>query len=77
MPRVPDASAMTQFRRVRATVNPDPVKKSASYDAPLRQGYLISEIRAAEVTRIRPTSVLRAPVWRAPNFKGRIFFNLK
>lgn len=77
MPRVPDASAMTQFRRVRATVTPDPTKKSASYEAPLRQGYLISEIRAAEVTRNRPTSVLRAPVWRAPNFKGRIFFNLK
>ena len=77
MPRVPDASAMTQFRRVNATVNPDPTKKSASYDAPLRQGYLISEVRASEVTRNRPTSVLRLPMWKSPNFKGRIFFNLK
>jgi len=77
MPRVPDASAMTQFRRVRATVTPDPTKKSASYDAPLRQGFLISEVRAAEVTRNRPASVLQLPNWKSPNFKGRIFFNLK
>jgi hypothetical protein len=66
---------MTQFRRVNATVNSDPEKKSRTFVAPIKQGYLISQTRASEVTRIRPTSVLALPRWLSPNFKGRIFAN--
>ena len=75
MPSVPDASMMTQFRRVNATVNSDPEKKSRTFVAPIKQGYLISQTRASEVTRIRSTSVLALPTWLSPNFKGRIFAN--
>jgi hypothetical protein len=64
---------MTEFRRVRATVNADPVKKSAVFVAPLKQGYLISTIRASEVRRYGPNTVLALPEWKSPRFNGRFF----
>jgi len=73
MPRVSDASDMTRFRRVAATVNTDPVKKSRTFVAPTKDGFLTSEIRAAEVARINPNTVLSTPTWKSPAFKGRIF----
>ena len=73
MPRVSDASDMTRFRRVNATVNTDPVIKSRTFIAPIKQGFLSSEVRAAEVTRINPNTVLSTPPWKSPAFKGRIF----
>ena len=75
MPSIPDASMMTQFRRVNATINSDPEKKSRTFVAPIKQGYLISQTRASEVTRNNSTSVLALPTWLSPNFKGRIFVN--
>mgnify|MGYP006898273835 CR=1 FL=1 len=73
MPRVSDASMMTEFRRVRATVNADPVKKTAVFVAPLKQGYLSSTIRASEVRRYGPNTVLALPEWKSPRFNGRFF----
>lgn len=73
MPRVSDASMMTEFRRVRATVNADPVKKTAVFVAPLKQGYLTSTIQASEVRRYGPNTVLALPQWKSPRFNGRFF----
>lgn len=73
MPRTPDASSMTEFRRVRATVNPDPTVKSRVFDAPVKQGYLSSIIRASEVRRYGPNTVLGIPEWKSPRFNGRFF----
>ena len=73
MPRVPDASMMTQFHRARATVTTDPEKKSSTFVAPLKGGYLTSIVQASEVRRYRVNSVLAIPAWKSPDFKGRIF----
>ena len=72
MPSVPDASMMTRYRRVNATVNPDPAKKSRTFLAPEKK-IIGAEVRAAEVTRVRATSVLALPMWKSPQFNGRIF----
>jgi hypothetical protein len=75
MPRVPDASSVTTFRRVGATVNTDPVKKTASFTAPTKQGYLISTLRATQEgqTIVASQSVLALPAWKSPQFNGRFF----
>ncbi len=73
MPQTPDASMMTEFRRVRATVNADPTVKSRVFDAPIKQGYLSSIIRASEVRRYGPNTVLSVPEWKSPQFNGRFF----
>ncbi len=73
MPRVSDASAVTEFRRVRATVNTDPTKKSASFVAPTKDGYLTSTLRASEVRRYATNTVLAAAVPKSPRFNGRFF----
>jgi hypothetical protein len=75
MPRVSDASDVTRFHRVNATVNPDPTIKSRTFVAPLKQGFLSSEMRASEVSRINPNTVLSTPPWKSPGFKGRIFLS--
>lgn len=72
MPAVPDASMMTRVRRINATITTDPEKKSRTFVAPDKKS-IGAEIRAAEVTRIRPTSVLQLPRWISPQFNGRIF----
>ena len=75
MPRTPDASSVTTFRRVNATVNADPVKKTASFDAPIKQGYLIATTRSTQeaqsISFVR--SVLGIAPWESPQFKGRFF----
>ncbi len=76
MPKVPDASSFTRLNKVQATVNTDPEKKSRTFVAPIKQGYLSSILRASDVGQTTQ-SVLATPVWVSPNFKGRIFFNLK
>lgn len=75
MPRVPDASSVTTFFRVNATVTPDPVKKSRTFVSPTRDGYLISTLRATDVAQdISPTlTVLSVPAWKSPQFNGRFF----
>jgi hypothetical protein len=73
MPRVPDASMMTQFRRASATVTTDPVKKSRVFVAPIKNGYLTSIVQASEVRRYTVSSVLAFAAWKSPDFKGRIF----
>jgi hypothetical protein len=64
---------MTEFRRVRSTVNTDPTVKSRVFDAPIKQGYLSSIIRASEVRRYGPNTVLSIPQWKSPQFNGRFF----
>ena len=75
MPRVPDASMVTTFVRVNATVPAAPEKKSASFDAPLKQGYLSSVLRATQEGQsiVRSQSVLALPQWKSPRFNGRFF----
>ncbi len=73
MPRVSDASMMTEFRRVRATVNADPLKRTAVFVAPRKQGYLTSTIQASEVRRYGPNTDLALPTWKSPRFNGRFF----
>lgn len=75
MPRVPDASMATTFVRVQATVPSDPVKKSASFDAPLRQGYLSATLRSTQEGKsiVASQSVLAVPPWKSPQFNGRFF----
>ena len=75
MPRTPDASTVTTFLRVQATVPTAPTKKSSSFDAPLKQGYLISTLRATQEgqSMVQSQSVLAIPRWVSPQFKGRFF----
>jgi hypothetical protein len=73
MPRVSDASSFTEFRRVRSTVNADPEKKSRTFVAPIKDGYQTAIIRASEVRRYGPNSVLAIPAWKSPQFNGRFF----
>lgn len=75
MPRTPDASTVTTFRRVNATVNADPEKKSRTFVAPIKQGFLSAELRATQEGQsiVRSQSVLGQPVWVSLAFKGRIF----
>jgi hypothetical protein len=75
MPRVPDASSVTTFFRVNATTTTDPVKKARTFVAPIKQGYLISTLRATDVGQdITPTlTVLSVPTWKSPQFNGRFF----
>lgn len=75
MPRTPDASMVTTFVRVNATVPTAPEKKSASFDAPLKQGYLASVLRATLEGKsiVYSQSVLALPSWKSPQFNGRFF----
>ena len=75
MPRVPDASSVTTFRRVNATVPTAPTIKSASFTAPIKQGYLSSVLLASQEGQsvVRSQSVLALPAWKSPQFNGRIF----
>lgn len=76
MPRTPDASLVTTFRRVNATVPDAPTKKSASFDAPIKQGYLLATTRSTqEAQSISPTqSVLRISEQKSPQFYNGRFF---
>jgi hypothetical protein len=75
MPRTPDASMVTTFRRVNATVNSDPTKKSRTFVAPTKDGFLSATLRSTQEgqSMIRSQSVLGQPVWVSLAFKGRIF----
>ena len=75
MPRTPDASMATTFVRVNATVPTAPTKKSASFDAPIKQGYLSAVLRATQEgqSMVRSQSVLSVPAWKTPQFNGRFF----
>lgn len=66
---------VTTFRRVNATVPTAPEKKSAVFDAPLKQGYLSSVLRATQEGQsiVRSQSVLALPAWKSPRFNGRFF----
>jgi hypothetical protein len=74
MPNVPDASSVTHFRRVNATVNADPVKKSAVFLAPLKN-VIPPVLRASDVgqTTTPTRTVLAIPRWTSPQFNGRFF----
>ena len=75
MPRTPDASMVTTFLRVNATVPTDPVKKSRTFVAPLKQGYLSATLRSTQEGQsiVRSQSVLSIPAWKSPRFNGRFF----
>lgn len=75
MPRTPDASSVTTFRRVNATVPTDPTVKSRVFDAPLKQGYLIATLRSTQEGQsiVGSQSVLALPEWKSPRFNGRFF----
>jgi hypothetical protein len=75
MPRTPDASLATAFVRVNATVPTAPEKKSRTFEAPLKQGYLSATLRSTQEgqSMIRSQSVLAIPQWVSPQFNGRFF----
>lgn len=73
MPKVPDASMATTYARVRATVNPDPEKKSRTFVAAMESGYLNSVVRASETQRYAQGTVLQIAAWKRPQFNGRFF----
>lgn len=73
MPKVPDASMVTTYARVRATVNPDPEKKSRTFLATTENSYLGAIVRASETQRYASQSVLQVAAWKRPQFNGRFF----
>ena len=75
MPRTPDASTVTSFRRVNSTVTADPEKKSRTFVAPTKQGYLSATLRSTQEAQsiVRSQSVLALPAWKSPQFNGRFF----
>ncbi len=66
---------VTTFRRVNATFNSDPEKKSRTFVAPTKDGFLSATLRSTQEgqSMIRSQSVLGQPVWVSLAFKGRIF----
>jgi hypothetical protein len=66
---------VTTFRRVQATVNADPEKKSRTFVAPIKDGFLTATLRSTQEgqTMVRSQSVLGQPFWVSLAFKGRIF----
>ena len=76
MPRTPDASMVTAFARVNATVPTAPEKKSRTFDAPLRQGYLAATLLSTQEGRsiVYSQSVLAIPAWKSPQFYNGRFF---
>ena len=75
MPRTPDASTVTTFRRVNATVPTAPAVKSRVFDAPIKEGYLIATTRSTQEAQSISwsRSVLAIPSWKSPQFNGRFF----
>lgn len=66
---------VTTFRRVNATVPDAPTKKSRTFEAPLKQGVLISTTRATQEAQSisQSQTVLALPAWKSPQFNGRFF----
>lgn len=73
MPSVPDASQMTRMRKAAATVNTDPTIKSRTFVAPQKGGYLPAQLRASEVRRYIPGTVLALPRWTSPQAGRKLF----
>jgi hypothetical protein len=73
MPSVPDASMMTRVIKAAATVTEDPTKKSRTFVAPTKGGYQSAQIRASEVQRYIPGTVLAIPVWTSPQAGRKLF----
>lgn len=73
MPSVPDASMMTRVRKAAATVPTDPEIKSRTFVAPQKGGYLPAQLRASEVQRYIPGTVLALPTWISPQAGRKLF----
>jgi hypothetical protein len=56
---------MTRVIKAAATVTADPVKKSRTFVAPTKGGYQAAQIRASEVQRFVPGTVLSAVAWKS------------
>ena len=73
MPVIPtQPSDITRLARVGATFTPDPVKKSRTFVAPLKQD--IGTITKADL--FGRGSVLAIPRWTSPAFVGGSIFRL-
>jgi hypothetical protein len=75
MPSVPDASMATRAIKAAATITADPEKKSRTFVAPVKQGYLGSQLRASEVRRFIAGTVLAIPVWTSPQAARKLFLS--
>jgi hypothetical protein len=66
---------VTRFRKVNATVSTDPEKKSRTFVAPTRQGYLSAVLRTTQEGQgiVYSQSLLQIPDWKSPQFNGRFF----
>lgn len=63
----------TRVIKVAATITADPEKKSRTFVAPIKQGYLSAQVRASEVQRYIPGTILRLPVWTSPQAARKLF----
>lgn len=65
----------TTFVRVQATVPTAPEKKSRTFEAPIKQGYLSAVLLTTQEgqSMIPRQSRLELPSWRSPQFNGRFF----
>ena len=73
MPVIPtQPSDITRLARVGATFTPDPVKKSRTFVAPLKQD--IATITKAEL--FGTGTILAAPTWKSPPYTGGRIFRL-
>jgi hypothetical protein len=66
---------VTAFARVNATFPTAPDKKSRTFDAPLKGGYLSATLRSTQEGQsiVYSQSVLSVPSWKSPQFNGRFF----
>jgi hypothetical protein len=65
----------TRAVKAAATVNTDPEKKSRTFVAPVKEGYLGSQLRASEVQRTIAGTVLAIPVWTSPQAARKLFLS--
>jgi hypothetical protein len=64
----------TRVVKAAATVTTDPTVKSRTFVAPTKGGYQAAQIRASEVQRFVPGTVLAIPQWESPQAGGRKLF---
>jgi hypothetical protein len=54
----------TRVLKAAATITADPTVKSRTFVAPIKGGYQSAQLRASDVQRYRPGTVLSAVAWR-------------
>ena len=63
----------TRVVKAAATMTPDPAVKSRTFVAPLKGGYQTAQLRASDVQRYRPGTVLSTAAWTSRQRQGTCF----